>query len=106
MVKHRGAVLLTDEIDERWLDLMSEAGLNMLGVHEIVSEEVNCVQRMLSRLEGGVRKTLGKFENSGIEICYELHAMEWLSRASGSTAIRSFSVWTIKVNAAAASTAA
>ena len=78
MVKHRGAVLLTDEIDERWLDLMSEAGLNMLGVHEIVSEEVNCVQRMLSRLEGGVRKTLGKFENSGIEICYELHAMEWL----------------------------
>lgn len=79
MIKDRGVVLLVDEISERWLDLMKKAELNVLGVHEIVTEKPNSVDKVLDRLENGnLRQLIEKFEENGILVEYELHALEWL----------------------------
>jgi len=79
MTQKRGIVILIDEIDDTWLTLCKEAGLNVLGVHELASEKPNSVQKILDRLtEKPVRKQLARFEKAGIAVEYELHAVEWL----------------------------
>lgn len=79
MVQNRGVVLLIDEIDDRWLGLMKNAGLNVLGIHEIVTEKPNSVEKILSRVaEKEKRAVLSCYEDAGIRIEYEMHAMEWL----------------------------
>ena len=79
MFKKRGIVLLIDEIDDVWLQLCKEAALNVIGVHEVIMEKPNSVQKVLNRLsEKPVREQLSRFEKAGIEVEYELHAVEWL----------------------------
>lgn len=79
MIKDRGVVILVDEVSERWLELMKAADLNVLGVHEIVTEKPNSVDKVLSRLENPeFRALLKKFEENGIRVEFELHALEWL----------------------------
>ncbi len=79
MFKKRGIVLLIDEIDDIWLQLCKDAQLNVLGVHEVIMEKPNSVQKVLNRLaEKPVREQLARFEKAGIEVEYELHAVEWL----------------------------
>jgi len=79
MKPKKGVVLLIDEIDREWLRLMKEAKLDVLGIHEIVTEKPNSVQKVLNRIaEPAVRRMLDEYEQSGISLEYELHALEWL----------------------------
>ncbi len=79
MIKKRGIVLLIDEIDDVWMQLCKQAELNVLGVHEVIMEKPNSVQKVLNRLEEKpVREQLARFEKAGIEVEFELHAVEWL----------------------------
>jgi len=67
MIQKRGIVLLIDEIDDIWLELCKEAQLNVLGVHEVIMEKPNSVQKVLNRLsEKPVREQLSRFEKAGI----------------------------------------
>lgn len=79
MVKERGIVLLTSEINSTWLHLIKDSGLNKLGVHPNFGNDANSVEQTVSYINSNQGKemlTLAK--QLGIDIEYEIHAVNYL----------------------------
>lgn len=77
MIKERGIVLLKEDFCEQWLDIMSECGLNVLGLH--VLDLPGAVGEYLLWLKKPeVSALIEKFEAKGIRVEHELHAMSYL----------------------------
>lgn len=80
VVKERGIVLLTEDLCPEWLTFMKEAKLNVLGVHVLASNgKSDSIDEFLKWLdEPSNRDLLRSFEEEGIAVEFELHAMSWL----------------------------
>lgn len=85
MINERGVVILKEDLCGKWLDIMKECGLNVLGLH--VLDTPGSIENYLGWLAGpDVQNLLGEFERAGIRVEHELHAMSYLLPRSEFTA--------------------
>ena len=78
--KERGILVHPEELTERWLVNMREAGLNVLGLHPVGGRQADQSLRDAVR-DHGTEKTRGllaKARDMGIAVEYEAHAMRYL----------------------------
>lgn len=82
MIDKRGIVLDLDDLHEGWPDLLQQAGINVLGLHNWAAgsknnaEKIDFMIKYSHSTEGS--KTFETMRQRGIDIEYELHAMSWL----------------------------
>ena len=73
----RGIIILYTDFSRDWLPLLKVCGINKLGLHALYCNGgVEGIMQWLSKEE--VRKDIDFFEENGIEVEYELHALDWL----------------------------
>lgn len=78
-IGHRGIVLLNDDLNVRWIDWMSQAGLNVLGFHERESKDYCCIEKTIEMVQSEKgKKLISMALERGIDVEYELHAISWL----------------------------
>lgn len=70
-------IIINRDLCEEWLDVLTECGIATIGLHSLyqyggIDEFLNWLNR------ADVRNLLQKFKNAGIEIEYQLHAVNWL----------------------------
>ncbi len=73
MIERRGVVILLKELNERWLEWIKNADLNLLALHTFDQNEV--IQFIQSKRG---KNLLSKAEDLKIDIEYELHVLSWL----------------------------
>lgn len=79
MEKTRGAVLLYEDLCDHWIRWCRDGKLTSLGVHKIALPGQGSVDALLESLEKpGGRRVIGLLEDTGVQVEYELHALEWL----------------------------
>jgi len=79
MQKARGVVILYEDLCGEWIEWMKKSSLTSLGVHKIALPGQGSVDALISDLEKPKgREWIGKLEDSGVSVEYELHAAEWL----------------------------
>lgn len=75
----RGVVLLYEDLCDHWLRWCREGNLTSLGVHKIALPGQGSVDALLEALEKpNGRRIIDKLEEAGVDVEYELHALEWL----------------------------
>lgn len=73
----RGIIILYTDFSRDWLPLLRVCGINTLGLHALYCNGgVEGLVKWLSNEE--VRKDIEFFEENGIEVEYEMHALDWL----------------------------
>ena len=77
-MKNLGLVILIEDFISEWLDWSKEAGLTSLGLHKIAIPGTDSVNELLKQLNNETRTMINRFQDNGIKIEYELHALEWL----------------------------
>ena len=75
---NRGIVILIEDFIDEWFDWAVEAELTSVGLHKIAVPGSNSIDELLIQLDTDCRKRIGKFEDSGIAVEFELHSLEWL----------------------------
>ena len=70
-------IIINRDLCEEWLGVLKECGIGTIGLHSLyqyggIDEFLNWLNR------ADVRNLLQKFKNAGIEIEYQLHAVNWL----------------------------
>lgn len=70
-------IIINRDLCEEWLDVLTDCGIATIGLHSLyqyggIDEFLNWLNR------ADVRNLLQKFKNTGIEIEYQLHAVNWL----------------------------
>lgn len=83
-INQRGLVLLYNDLFPKWKDTFKKANLNILGVHAVPTNgSESSVEYLLDWLKEKKNKDLlGEFENQGIQVEYEIHALPWLLKRS------------------------
>ncbi|MFD0961443.1 DUF4838 domain-containing protein [Paenibacillus chungangensis] len=81
MIGRRGIILDLYDLHEAWPDLLHEAGINVLGIHNWsgsnqFSEKIDEIAAYVHSPEGS--QWMNRLQRLGIEVEYELHAMSWL----------------------------
>jgi len=75
----RGVVLLYEDLCEHWIRWCREGNLTSLGVHKIALPGQGSVGALLDALEKpDGRRIINGLEEAGVDVEYELHALEWL----------------------------
>jgi hypothetical protein len=75
----RGIVILREDLCPEWIDWMKDGELNVLGIHELPDNGNGNTDKFLQWLEDPENRALIRsFENEGITVEFELHAMTWL----------------------------
>lgn len=78
-ISHRGVVLLNDDLNVHWLEWMSQAGLNVLGFHDLATKDYNCIDRTIELVQSEKgKKLISMALERRIDVEYELHAISWL----------------------------
>lgn len=77
-MKNRGIVFLIEDFFDDWLDWAKEAELTSVGLHKLATPGSRSIDELLTQLGTEQRRLIDKFENAGITIEFELHALEWL----------------------------
>ena len=76
----KGFIISHKELDERMVERLSESGLDLIGIHPGGGEKANeLLDEMLEYLnDPNFRSMLNRLEENGMELEYELHALNWL----------------------------
>lgn len=78
-MNNKGIIILYEDLCEEWLRWMAEGGINTLGVHKIAVPGSGSVDALLADLEKpDGRRIIDEADAAGINVEFELHAMEWL----------------------------
>lgn len=73
----KGIILIYTDLSDQWLELLSKAGFNTVGLHTLY--QCGGVQGLLDWLAlPETQALLARFEARGITIEYQLHAVDWL----------------------------
>ena len=72
MVERRGLVLSVDDLHDRWIDWLASSGINVLALHCRLDKLIK-----FAVSENG-KEFIEKLRNSGIDIEYENHVMNWI----------------------------
>lgn len=79
MINERGIVLLTSEIDERWLQLIHKSGLTKLGIHPAFGNEPDLIKKSKEYVQSERGKEfLKKAKDLGLDYEFEIHAINYL----------------------------
>ncbi|MDF2685400.1 MAG: hypothetical protein K0S55_581 [Clostridia bacterium] len=75
----RGIVILREDLCPEWIKWMKDGDLNVLGIHELPDNGNGNTDKLLQWLNNPESRALIKsFEDEGITVEFELHAMTWL----------------------------
>ena len=80
MFKNRGLLIHPEELNEKWLNEISEAGLNLLGLHPVggIQAAESLEKAIHLHCTPGFQKLLSLANKKGITVEYEAHALSWL----------------------------
>lgn len=80
MLINRGIIIHPDEFNEKWLEELKEAELNVLGIHPVGGPKANETLEELLYWHAVPkhREQIKKAEEMGIRIEYEAHALGWI----------------------------
>lgn len=77
-MKNLGLVILIEDFIPEWIEWSKKAGIATLGLHKIAIPGSDSVSDLLRQLDNDKRSLISRFQDNGISIQYELHALEWL----------------------------
>ncbi|WP_135557245.1 DUF4838 domain-containing protein [Paenibacillus cymbidii] len=79
MIDKRGIVLNFDDLHDGWSELLVEAGINLIGLHNMGKLPHERLHELIAFVHSAAgRKWLDYFAAHGIDVEYEIHAMSWL----------------------------
>ena len=78
MISRRGVVIHPYELDEKWLDMMVDLNLNVLGLHPVGGKKANETLDALLQSREQLQPLLERAKQMGIAVEYEMHALSWL----------------------------
>ena len=70
-------IIINKDLCKEWLDVLTDCGINTIGLHSLyqyggIDEFLNWLNR------ADVKNLVQEFKRAGIEIEYQLHAVNWL----------------------------
>lgn len=78
MIHRRGVVIHPQELDEKWLQIMAELNLNVLGLHPAGGAKADETLEALLQSRERLKPLLERARQMGITVEYEMHALSWM----------------------------